>query len=132
VGIDAKLVEELRKADTEPKIGDVLHKIDNKELNGRLFKDKKGADSSTSIIEQLKEYSNSANTAPRYAIDADKKIHINIDGKKPEELTYTIEGKNLRAGKTSLEEALKGKHLSNEEITEIIKKIKEEYPELSK
>lgn len=32
VGIDSKLVEELKKADNEPKIGEILHKID-KELN---------------------------------------------------------------------------------------------------
>ncbi|MDD2892274.1 MAG: hypothetical protein PHQ95_04905, partial [Candidatus Gracilibacteria bacterium] len=60
VGIDAKLVEELKKADTVSKIGDVLHKIDDKELKGRLFKDKNGADSSAEIIEQLRIYTGHA------------------------------------------------------------------------
>ncbi|MDD5197356.1 MAG: hypothetical protein PHN60_00685 [Candidatus Gracilibacteria bacterium] len=125
VGIDTKLVEELKKANDEPKIGEVLHKID-KELNGRLFKDKKGADSSTSIIEQMKEYSGTATTTPRYTIDTGKKIHINIDGKKSEEITYIIdEQKNLKVGKSSLEEVLKSKGLENPEIKEIIDHIKD-------
>ncbi len=58
----------------------------------------------------MKEYSGTATTTPRYTIDTGKKIHINIDGKKSEEITYIIdEQKNLKVGKSSLEEVLKSK-----------------------
>lgn len=75
-----------------------------------MFKDKKGIDTSASIIEQMKEYSGTTVTTPRYKIDTNKKIHINIDGKKSEEITYIIdEQKNFKVGNSSLEEVLKSK-----------------------